>query len=132
MDGRKLTKEIEIKEEVVNAFQDILLETGDWGLSISRLSFFSLDSVDAGLLEKAFFEEEIQIALSSLSGDKALGPDGFTLALWEFCWDIVKYEVMGFVVEFNDLGHFERSLNFTFIVLIPKKWGTNDLKDFVL
>ncbi|RVW25520.1 hypothetical protein CK203_103509 [Vitis vinifera] len=55
VERRKLTKEIEIKEEVVNAFQDILLETGDWGLSISRLSFFSLDSVDAGLLEKAFF-----------------------------------------------------------------------------
>ena len=37
---------------------------------------------------------------------------------------------MGFFVEFHELGHFERSLNFTFIVLISKKGGRDDLKDF--
>ena len=43
------------------------------------------------------------------------------MAFWQFCWDIVKIEVMGFLAEFHDLGYFEISLNTTFIVLIPKK-----------
>ena len=130
VDGRKLTKEIEIKEGVVNAFQNILLEKGDWRPSISGLSFSSLDSVQAGLLEDVFSVEEVQAAVFGLNGDKAPGPDEFTLAFWQFCWDIVKHEVMGFFVEFHSFGRFERSLNSTFIVLIPKKWGIDDLKDF--
>ena len=65
-----------------------------------------------------------------MNGDKALGPDGFTSAFWQFCWDIVKHKVMGFFAEFQNSSHFERSLNSTFIVLIPKKGGTDNLKDF--
>ena len=42
----------------------------------------------------------------------------------------MKPEVMGFFVEFYGLGSFERSLNATFLVLVPKKGGTDDLKDF--
>lgn len=42
----------------------------------------------------------------------------------------MKPEVMGFFVEFYGLGSFERSLNATFLVLVPKKRGTDDLKDF--
>ncbi|RVX05056.1 hypothetical protein CK203_019335 [Vitis vinifera] len=83
--------------------------------------FFSLDSVQAGLLEDAFFVEKVQIAVFGLNGDKALELDGFTLAFWQFCCDIVKHEVMGFFAEFHSSGYFERSLNSTFIVLIPKK-----------
>ena len=130
VDGRKLTEEIEIKEGVVNVFQNILSEKGDWRPSISGLSFSSLDSVQAGLLEDVFSVEKVQAAVFGLNGDKAPGPDEFTLAFWQFCWDIVKHEVMGFFVEFQSSGRFERSLNSTFIVLIPKKWGTDDLKDF--
>ena len=34
--------------------------------------------------------------LSDLGKDKALGLDGFTMAFWFFCWDVVKVEIMGF------------------------------------
>ena len=57
VDGRKLTKETEIKKGVVNVFQNILLEKGDWRPSILGLPFSSLDSVEAGLLEEAFSVE---------------------------------------------------------------------------
>ena len=94
------------------------------------LPFSFLDSVETGLLEEAFSVEEVQTAVFGLNGDKAPGPDGFTLAFWQFCWDIVKHKVMGFFAEFQNSSHFERSLNSTFIVLIPKKGGTDNLKDF--
>ena len=52
------------------------------------------------------------------------------MAFWQFCWDIVKFEVMRFFAEFHHLDLFKRSLNATFIVLIPKKGSIEDLRDF--
>ena len=52
------------------------------------------------------------------------------MGFWHLCWDFVKGDVLGFFKEFFDLGQFERSLNATFLVLIPKKGGSDDLKDF--
>ena len=37
---------------------------------------------------------------------------------------------MAFFGDFFHLGTFQRSLNSTFLVLIPKKGGVEDLKDF--
>ena len=37
---------------------------------------------------------------------------------------------MGFFADFHYLGLFERSLNATFIVFIPKKGGTENLRGF--
>ncbi|RVW35511.1 hypothetical protein CK203_031736 [Vitis vinifera] len=47
---------------------------------IQHNAFDSLSSVESEALETSFLEEEVLAALSSLSGDKALGPDGFTIA----------------------------------------------------
>ena len=79
VDGRKLTEETEMKEGVVNAFQNILSEKRDWRPSISGLPFSFLDSVQAVLIEDAFSMEEVQTAVFGLNGDKAPGPGGFTL-----------------------------------------------------
>ena len=69
-------------------------------------------------------------ALLGCSGDKAPGPDGFTMAFWKFAWDFVKEDVMSFFREFHDHNKFVKSLNITFLVLIPKKVGAEDLRDF--
>ena len=37
---------------------------------------------------------------------------------------------MNFFRQFHDFGSFVRSLNATYLVLIPKKGGVEDLKDF--
>ena len=46
-----------------------------------------------------------------------------------FCWDFVKDEVMSFFKEFHSHNRFFRSLNTTFLALIPKNQDV-DLKDF--
>ena len=85
--------------------------------------FDSLPNVDSEALEIPFSKEEVLATLSSLSGDKVIGLDGFSMAFWQFCWDFVKREVIGFFTKFYDLRSFQRSLNATFIVLVPKKRG---------
>ena len=83
----------------------------------------------AAKLEEIFTEEKILAAISGLSGNKAPGPNGFPLAFWSFSWDFVKDEVLGFFKEFYEHNRFVKSLNATFLVLIPKKCNVEDFKD---
>lgn len=80
---------------------------GDWRPTISELTFASLPTLESQVLEVPFYEEEVFVALSSLKGDEALGLDGFTMAFWQFCWDVVIREVMGFLQNFMSLGLFK-------------------------
>ncbi|RVW47373.1 LINE-1 retrotransposable element ORF2 protein [Vitis vinifera] len=49
---------------------------------------------------------------------------------WQECWDFVKEEVVDLFKEFYEHGSFAKCLNTTFLVLIPKKGGAEDLDDF--
>ena len=70
-------------------------------------------------------------ALLNLGKEKVLGPDGYTTTFWLFSWEFVKEEVMmGFFSEFYEEGRFVKFLNATFLVLILKKGGVEDLRDF--
>ncbi|RVW20304.1 Transposon TX1 uncharacterized 149 kDa protein [Vitis vinifera] len=130
VDGVWLTEEQEIKRGVVRAFKDQLTDPGGWHPSMEGLDFNRIGDEDAARLEEVFSEEEVLKALSDLNGDKAPGPDGFPIRFWQFCWDVAKEEIMGFLLDFHECGRFVRSLNSTFLVLIPKKPGAEDLRDF--
>ncbi|RVX07825.1 Retrovirus-related Pol polyprotein from type-1 retrotransposable element R2 [Vitis vinifera] len=86
--------------------------------------------MDVCALEVPFTEEEVFDVLLGCSGDKALGPDGFSMTFWQFAWNFVKVDVMSFSREFYEHDKFVKSLNATFMVLIPKKAGAEDLGDF--
>ena len=130
VNGCWYTEENDLKNSVVEAFQKLYYEEGGWLPCIEGLSFMRLASSEAEGLEIPFTKGEVYAALTNLSKDKALGPDGFTMVFWLFCWDVVKIETMGFFREFHERGRFVKSLNATFLVLVPKKGGAEDLKDF--
>ena len=95
------------------------------------MRYIVLHCQDAAKLEEPFCEEELFIALSELNGDKALGPDDFSLAFWQHCWDVVKVKVLSFFKEFHEHGCFAKNLNATFLVLVPKRGEAEELKDFM-
>jgi hypothetical protein len=72
-------------------------------------------------LERPFQEEEVLQALLSVDDDKAPRPDGFTITFFQSCWAIVKDDFMHVFHNFHEHILFEKSLNATFIALIPKK-----------
>ena len=115
---------------MVGAFKNLLTDPGEWHPSMDGLAFNRIDGEEAARLEEVFTEDEVFSALSDMNGDEAHGPDGFSLSFWQFSWEFVKVEVMGFFKEFHERGRFVRSLNSTFLVLIPKKAGAEDLRDF--
>ena len=111
-------------------YQEPLSDPGGWHSSMSSMEFDRIKSEEAVRLEEMFSMEEVYLAISELNGDKAPGSDGFPIAFWQFCWEFVKDEIISFFKDFYERGKFVRSLNSTFLVLVPKKGGTDDLRNY--
>ena len=119
--GVWLSEEQEVRTGIVDAFQLLLTEDSEWKADIEGLNLNQISQQEADILELPFMEEEVHSALMDMNGDKAPGPDGFTGAFWQFCWEFVKEEVLEMFKEFHEHNTFLKSLNATFLVLIPKK-----------
>ena len=120
----------DLQQGIVNAFQSLLTDPVDWRANMEGLIFSKLEDQEAVRLEKPFMEEEVFFALCELNEEKALGPDGYTVAFWQLSWETVKGGVMSVFKDFFVSSKFVKSLNSTFIVMVPKKEGTNGFKDF--
>jgi CHAT domain-containing protein len=97
---------------------------------LDNLAFDSLDEVEASSLELPFVEKEVLEVVKGMNRDKAPGPDGFSIAFFQDCWDVIKTDLMGVFLDFHTHSKFVKSTNATFLALIPKKSGAMDLKDF--
>ncbi|RVW69712.1 hypothetical protein CK203_060611 [Vitis vinifera] len=130
VNGEWIIGDRELREGVVGGFKSLFFEEEGWRPSIEGLSFETLEEEEVTSLEGIFLEEEVLGALLELNGVKAPGLDGFSMVFWHFSWEFVKFDVLNFFNEFHEHGRFVRNLNTTFLVLIPKKKGAVNLKDF--
>ena len=122
--------ESEIRDGIVAFYQGLYSEREAWRPMLGGMEFNTINSAEAKELEGPFSEEEVVIALNQMSGEKAPGPDGYTIAFYKHCWEIVKIDILNSLQEFHEHECIKRSLNATFVVLIPKKPGVSDVKDF--
>ncbi|GKU93023.1 hypothetical protein SLEP1_g6663 [Rubroshorea leprosula] len=77
---------------------------------------------DNALLLRDFTENDITQALFHMHPSKAPGPDGLSPAFFQQFWNIVKEDVVRPYLQFlNHGGALPQDLNFTHIVLIPKR-----------
>ena len=76
------------------------------------------------------FEEEVKKAVFDCDGNKSPGPDGFTLAFFQECWEEFKTDVMSVMHDFHSSRVVNRGVNETYIALIPKKFGSCRINDF--
>ena len=119
-----------IRDNVVCFYENLYQETEAWRPTVDGLDFHSIGADEASLLERKFDREEVFQVLKDLQGDKAPGPDGFSMAFFHRCWEVVGDDVMGFFEEFHTHCKFEKSLNATFIALIPKKRDALNIRDY--
>jgi hypothetical protein len=103
-------------------------QQSSWRPRVDGLSFRSIDADESIWLEREF-EEKVWDVVRVMDRDKAPGPDGFTMAFFQKCWEILKNDLMAIFAEFHNRGQFEKSLNATFVSLIPKKTCAMDVKD---
>uniref|UniRef100_A0A2N9FRJ8 Reverse transcriptase domain-containing protein n=1 Tax=Fagus sylvatica TaxID=28930 RepID=A0A2N9FRJ8_FAGSY len=118
------------RREVEQFYQSLYQESEPWRPEADGLDFDFIDPIDRDLLERSFDREEVVQVLQNFQGDKAPSPDGFTMAFFQKCWRVVEMDVMAFFGEVYEYGKFERSLNSTFISLIPKKINVVNIRDF--
>uniref|UniRef100_A0A2N9E7V6 Reverse transcriptase domain-containing protein n=1 Tax=Fagus sylvatica TaxID=28930 RepID=A0A2N9E7V6_FAGSY len=130
INGVSSTSQDEIRDHIVRFYETLYREDGYRRPYLDGIQFDAISDEDALWLDRPFEENEIEIVVQGCNGDKAPGPDGFSLAFFQHCWSIVRNDILAVCQEFHEHCQFERSLNATFVSLIPKKHGADELKDF--
>lgn len=85
---------------------------------------------DGEFLTRHFSEEGVKQAIFECECSKSPGPDGFNMSFFKTCWHIIKPNLMRVMEEFFDHGKVVKGGNDSFIVLIPKKDGANEINHF--
>ena len=96
-----------------------------------------IDSMDqmvtegmAHSLTRPYTEEEVKTALFQMHLSKPPGPDGMSPFFFQKFWHIVGHDVTVVVLSVLHSGRYLRKMNYTHIVLIPKKEDPEYFTDF--
>ncbi|CAN6690416.1 unnamed protein product [Malus baccata var. baccata] len=121
MDGSWVDDSRRVSALVEEHFKSLYTSVGcrDWGDILNCLEPLVSELMNTDLI-KPVSEEEIKVAVHQMGGLKAPGPDGFQGIFYHSFWDIIVAEVNGLVMDFMQGVGNARSLNSTYIVLIPK------------
>lgn len=74
--------------------------------------------------------DEVSSVVFSISKDSAAGPDGFSSAFYQSCWEFIKHDVLNAVVDFFQGAPMPQGFTATTISLIPKVEGAQRWADF--
>jgi hypothetical protein len=130
VNGSPTSDPVCIGEHVVNYYESLFSEPLSWRPRLDNVEFDRLNGEEASSLEDPFEEREVREVIKGMDRDKAPGPDGFFMAFFQDCWEVVKEDFMAVFEEFHARGKFVKSINSTFISLIPKIQGAKEVKDF--
>jgi exonuclease III len=98
--------------------------------SLDGLNFQTLSVREGASLVRPFTMDEVKAAVWEIDNFKCPGPDGVTFGFIKKFWDLLKDDVMRFLVEFHRNGRLAKGINSTFIALIPKVDSPQRLNDF--
>jgi hypothetical protein len=131
VDGDRILNNHIEKAAVVDQFYTNLI-----GHCVNRERTIDLDALglprhNLADLDSPFSEQEVLETIRGLPLDKAPGSDGFTRRFYRDCWGSIKAEVMAAIRAFwsRKFNNFYK-LNTTFITMIPKKDGAEQVKDY--
>ncbi|XP_075499183.1 uncharacterized protein LOC142537561 [Primulina tabacum] len=74
--------------------------------------------------------EEVRATVFSIHPDSVAGPDGFSSAFFQHCWEIVHQDVFDAVLDFFRGSPLPQGFTATTITLIPKVAGAHAWSDF--
>ncbi|WMV58251.1 hypothetical protein MTR67_051636 [Solanum verrucosum] len=128
--GEVVEDPVEIRNTVINFYKELYTESEEWRPNFDLMECPTISQEEKDWMQRPFTESEVLQCLQLCDGDKAPGPDGYTMSFFKSCWGIVKEDLMLTIHNFHQNGIFEKSFNATFLALIPKKPGAKELKDF--
>ena len=90
-----------MRSQMVLFYQGLYKETEVGHPTMDGLDFACIEEDERLSLEKEFSKEEVIQVLREMEGDKAPGPDGFTMAFFQNCWSVVEKDVIDFFDNFH-------------------------------
>ncbi|KAG6466891.1 hypothetical protein ZIOFF_075313 [Zingiber officinale] len=130
-EGQCLDQPERIRESGVRYFQELLTgETVDSTVVDTELIPSLVSAEDNLMLEGLPSAEEVKQVVWSMCQDSAAGPDGFSVAFYRACWEIVGEDVFQAVLDFFRGAELPRGMASTTIVLIPKVDSAQRWRDF--
>jgi len=130
VEGNSISDPEDIKGEIINFYQKLYTETEQWRPEFKLQGLETISEEERDWLQTHFEEAEVLKCIKSCASDKAPGPDGFPMCFFQNFWEVLKFDFMNAVNHFHERHEFERSLNATYVALIPKKPGATELRDF--
>eukprot|EP01018_Ginkgo_biloba_P022601 Gb_35090 [translate_table: standard] len=106
-------KDLEHRKQIILAWRE-----GEWRMKIRAIW---IEKVNNQMLMEEVSKDELQIVLTSFKKDKSLGPDGWTIEFYSGFYDLLEEDLLRVIEEVKNSGKVSRSLNATFLDLIPKK-----------
>ena len=79
MDGVLYEDDADVRSQLVLFYQALFEENEVWRPTMDGLDFACIREEERVSLEKEFSKEEVIQVLREREGDKAIGPDGFTM-----------------------------------------------------
>lgn len=121
VEGETLQSPGDIKREVIRYYKKLYKEEEEWRPIGPNNINQMITEEDNLMLQSPFGEQEIWDSVKVCAGDKAPGPDEFSIAFFNNCWDVIKTEVVAAIQNFYEQGVFEKSMNATFVALILRR-----------
>ena len=103
VDGVVFEEESEVNAQVVQVYKKLYKEPEGWRPAVEGLEFDCIGEMERVWLERKFEREEILQVVRDLEGDKAPGPNGFTMTFYHHCWRIVEKDVLAVFDEFFNI-----------------------------
>jgi hypothetical protein len=104
-------------------------------VNLARLYQRFVTEEDNVLLDKSVTKQEIWEILCFFAKDKSTGSDGWTVEFFTLFFNLVGDDLLDLVEDSRSGGKIKRSLNSTFLVLIPKDnspWNFGDFRPIAL
>ena len=120
---------------LVTYFKGQYLETNSKSVDqlmedLATIPIPKIDQQQKDLLECPVTDSEIERAVHQLSPHKAPGPDVIPALFYQEFWSIVKQDILNSTHAFFHSSSLLKSLNQTFLTLIPKVQFPDDVSQF--
>lgn len=125
-----MVKDHNLKADILWAsFKNRLGSSNHQEMLFDLPSLFRVNPVLSHLVQP-FTRKEIDEVIQALPSDKSPGPDGFNNNFIKKCWRIIKHDFYKLCDEFYHGNICLRSINSSFITLIPKVDGPVNVNDY--
>jgi hypothetical protein len=94
INGSLSSNPVAIREHVVSFYESMFVESMPWRPRLDDLDFEALTIGEASSLEAHFLEREAKEVIFGIDENKAPGRDGFSLAFFQACRDVLREDIM--------------------------------------